>query len=59
MSDTADYDKHSDEELALGIQRADEQEPRIEVEGSEEQHDANRRQRDAMQAELEERDSES
>ncbi len=57
MSDTADYSKHTDDELRAGIARAQEQEGRIAAEDSDAALDAAREQRDAMQAELDRRQS--
>ncbi|CAN5597513.1 MAG: hypothetical protein M3493_14305 [Actinomycetota bacterium] len=57
MSDTADYSKHTDEELRAGIARVQEQEGRIAAEDSDAALDAAREQRDAMQAELDRRQS--
>jgi hypothetical protein len=53
--DTADLDKHTDAELQEGIERADEQEPRVAVESSDEAYDAQRRQREEMARELKRR----
>ncbi|MDQ3538796.1 MAG: hypothetical protein M3415_08385 [Actinomycetota bacterium] len=55
MSDTADYSKHTDDELRAGIARVQEQEGRIAAEDSDAALDAAREQRDAMQAELDRR----
>lgn len=55
MSDRADYSKHSDDELREGIERAEEQEPRIAEESSEEALEAEREQRAAMEDELRKR----
>lgn len=57
MSDTADYTKHTDEQLREGIERADENARRIAAEGSDDQLEANREQRDAMEDELKGRES--
>jgi hypothetical protein len=57
MSDTADYSKHTDDELRAGIARVQEQEGRIAAEDSDAALDAAREQRDAMQAELDRRQS--
>ncbi len=57
MSDTADYRKHTDDELRAGIARVQEQEGRIAAEDSDAALDAAREQRDAMQAELDRRQS--
>src|SRR5690606_38132625 len=55
VSDRADYSKHSDDELREGIERAEEQEPRIAEESSEEALEAEREQRAAMEDELRKR----
>ena len=55
--DTADMDKHSDEELAEGLEKVAEQRPRLEQEGTEEQLRAQEVQKRAMEEELEQRDS--
>ena len=55
MSDTADYSKHTDDELRAGIARVQEQEGRIAAEDSDAALDAAREQRDAMHAELDRR----
>lgn len=60
MSDqvaNTDYSKHTDEELRDGINKAEQNLQRMEQEGSDEQLDAARAQRDAMQAELDRRQS--
>lgn len=57
MSDTADYSKHTDEQLRGGIAKADQQELRIAREDSSDALDAARAQRAAMAAELERRES--
>ena len=57
MSDTADFEKHTDTELERGVERAREQEPRLVEEGSQAQLEAERRQREAMESELDERES--
>lgn len=60
MSDqvaNTDYSKHTDEELRDGINKAEQNLQRMEQEGSDEQLDAARAQRDAMQAELDKRQS--
>jgi hypothetical protein len=53
--DVADLDKHTDEELERAIKQADEERPRVEAEDSDAALEANRRQREAMREELEER----
>ncbi len=55
--DTADLDKHSDEELHEGAQKADEQSRRVADEDSDAALDANRQQREAIADELERRDA--
>jgi|GEM_PF-5789640 len=57
MSDShgTDYSKHTDEELREGLRKADEEEPRIAAEDSDAAVQANRDQREAMQAELDKR----
>ena len=60
MSDssaTTDYSKHTDEELNEGIAKSEENLRRIEQEGSSEQLAAAKDQHDAMQAELDRRQS--
>ena len=52
-----DYSKHTDEELRDGINKAEENLERIAQEGSDEQRAAAQEQRDAMQAELDRRES--
>jgi hypothetical protein len=49
---SADYSKHTDEELREGIAKATEQEPRIAAENSDEALEAEREQREAMSEEL-------
>jgi hypothetical protein len=53
---TANLDKHTDEELRQGIRRADEQEPRVAAEDSEGASQAQRSQRDHMERELQRRE---
>jgi hypothetical protein len=48
----ADYRKHTDAELREGIEKADQELPRIQAEDSEEAVQANREQREAMAREL-------
>ena len=55
MSEHADYSKHTDEELRAGIEKAKAQEPRIATEDSDAALDAERQQREAMEAELQKR----
>ena len=55
MSEHADYSKHTDEELRDGIEKAKAQEPRIATEDSDAALDAEREQREAMEAELQKR----
>lgn len=52
-----DYSKHSDEELREGIERAEEQDPRIDVESSDDALEAERSQREQMAGELRRRNS--
>lgn len=52
MSETADYAKHTDDELRQGIARVDEQLSRIQAEDSDAAADAARIQREAMASEL-------
>lgn len=56
-SETTDYSKHSDEELRDGIAKSEENMRRIESEGSEDQLAAAREQHEAMEAELNRRQS--
>lgn len=56
MPEQADYDKHTDEELREGIRKAEQQEPRIAEEDSEQALEAEREQRKAMHDELERRE---
>lgn len=56
-SDTTDYSKHTDEELRDGIAKSEQNISRIQQEGSEDQLQAARDQHDAMQAELDRRQS--
>lgn len=56
-SETTDYSKHTDEELRDGIAKSEENMRRIESEGSEEQLSAARDQHEAMEAELNRRQS--
>jgi hypothetical protein len=51
-----DYSKHTDEQLREGIERAEEQDPRIATESSDEALEAERRQHDEMTEELERRE---
>ncbi len=51
-----DYSKHSDEQLREGIERAEEQDPRIDAESSDEALEAERNQREEMAEELEHRE---
>lgn len=53
--DTANLDKHTSHELRQGIERADEQEPRV-AEKSESAYEAQQRQREEMEGELERRE---
>lgn len=53
----ADLEQHTDEELREGIKKADEELSRIDQENSREAYEANRRQREALAAELEKRES--
>lgn len=55
--ETTDYSKHTDEELRDGIAKSEQNLARIEKEGSEDQLAAARQQREAMQAELKQRES--
>ena len=52
-----DYSKHTDEELREGLRKAEEEEARIKAEDSDTAVQANRDQREAMQAELDKRTS--
>ncbi|HVM13747.1 MAG TPA: hypothetical protein VM287_05385 [Egibacteraceae bacterium] len=52
-----DYTRHTDAELREAIAKVEQQEPRIAQEDSGAAADAARRQREAMQAELDRRDS--
>lgn len=52
MSETADYSKHTDDELRQGVAKVDEQLSRIEAEDSDAAADAARIQREAMASEL-------
>ncbi len=54
--DTADMSKHTDEQLREGIERAEEQEPRVAVESSDEAHEAQQVQKQEMEQELERRE---
>lgn len=56
-SQTTDYSKHTDEELRDGIAKSEENLSRIRTEGSEDQLQAAQDQHDAMQAELERRNT--
>lgn len=56
---TANLDKHTDEELRQGIERADEQEPRVAAENSEGAHEAQQDQREEMAHELRRREDET
>lgn len=53
---SADYSKHTDEELRAGIARIDEQESRIAQDSTEDALDAARDQRAQMAAELDRRE---
>jgi hypothetical protein len=55
--ETADMSKHSEDQLRSGIERSLEQEQRIAAEESPEALEAARRQREAMEQELERRRS--
>ena len=57
MTDTADYSKHTDEELRDGIAKSEENMRRIESEGSDDQLEAAKVQHEAMEAELTRRQS--
>ncbi|HVM20469.1 MAG TPA: hypothetical protein VM307_10955 [Egibacteraceae bacterium] len=57
QSDTTDYSKHTDEELREGIEKSAQNIARIENEGSDEQLEAARDQHQAMQDELDRRNS--
>lgn len=52
MSETADYSKHTDDELRQGVAKVDEQLSRIQAEDSNAAADAARIQREAMASEL-------
>lgn len=52
----ADYDRHTDEELREAVDTADREYPRVKEASSEEAAQANRRQREAMAEELDERE---
>lgn len=54
--DQTDYSLHTDEQLRQAIQQVDEQEARVAVEDSGDALDTARRQRSAMQAELDRRE---
>jgi hypothetical protein len=56
---SADYSKHTDEELREGVAKATEQEPRIAAEDSDEALEAAREQREAMSEELTRRNTTS
>ena len=56
-SETTDYSKHTDEELRDGIAKSEENMRRIESEGSDDQLAAARDQHEAMEAELNRRQS--
>ena len=56
-SETTDYSKHTDEELAEGIRKSEENMARMQEEGSNDQLAAAREQQEAMQAELRRRHS--
>lgn len=56
-SETTDYSKHTDDELREGIEKSAQNLQRIESEGSEEQLEAAKDQHEAMQAELDRRQS--
>jgi hypothetical protein len=51
-----DYSKHTDEQLRAGIERAEEQDPRIDAESSDDALEAERAQREEMAEELERRE---
>lgn len=57
QSETTDYSKHTDDELRDGIAKSEQNMQRISSEGSEEQLEAARDQHEAMQAELDSRQS--
>ena len=57
MTDTADYSKHTDDELRDGIAKSEENMRRIESEGSDDQLEAAKVQHEAMEAELARRQS--
>lgn len=52
-----DYAQHTDEELRRGIEKIDREEPRVREEDSREAAETARRQRVAMQAELDRREN--
>ena len=56
-SETTDYSKHTDEQLRDGITKSEQNLARIEREGSEDQLAAAREQHEAMEAELQRRES--
>ena len=57
QSETTDYSKHSDEELRDGIAKSEQNLQRIKTEGSDEQLEAAQEQHEAMEAELNRRNS--
>ncbi len=57
QSETTDYSKHTDEELREGIAKSEQNMQRIQSEGSDEQLEAARDQHEAMEAELNRRQS--
>ena len=56
-SETTDYTKHTDEELRDGIAKSEQNLTRMREEGSDDQVQAAQEQHDAMQAELDRRQS--
>ena len=52
---TADMDKHTEEELVEGIQKAEANEPRLREEGKDEALEAQQQQRREMEEELQKR----
>ncbi len=57
QSETTDYTKHTDDELREGIRKSEQNLERIRREGSDEQLGAAREQHEAMEAELDRRQS--
>ncbi len=55
-NDTADMDKHTDDQLQEGLEKVAEQRPRLEQEGSEDALEAQETQAEAMARELAERE---